>query len=196
MHNCALVPGCQITQLLFKVSNVVVARESCGERQAMIRSSRIMFRVSAAAAFVVLTSTLALAQTKQEHIHEMGQTVMPFDLTRTTHIFRMTDTGGVQSVVVKDTKDKDQIKLIRQHLRHEAAAFERGDYADPKSLHGATMPGLSELESNHAKITVSYSELPLGAALNFTTPDQHLVTAIHRWFGAQLSEHGADARPE
>jgi hypothetical protein len=162
----------------------------------MIRSSQTMLRASAAAAFVVLTSTLALAQTKQEHIHEMGQTVMPFDLAKTTHIFRMTDTGGVQSVVVKDAKDNDQIRLIRQHLRHEAAAFERGDYADPKSLHGATMPGLSELESSHADITVSYSELPLGAALTFTTRDQHLVTAIHRWFGAQLSEHGADARPE
>jgi hypothetical protein len=178
------------------VSNVVVEREFYGERQAMIRSPGVMLRVSAAAAFVALTGTLALAQTKQDHIHERGQTVMPFDLTRTTHIFRMTDTGGVQSVVVKDTADKDQIRLIRQHLRHAAAAFARGDYADPKSLHGATMPGLSELESNHAEITVTYSELPLGAALDFTTRDQHLVTAIHRWFGAQLSEHGADARPE
>src|SRR5579864_6492671 len=49
-------------------------------------------------------------QTRQEHIHEMGQTVMPFDLNKTTHIFRMTDSGGVQSVVVKDSQDKDQIR--------------------------------------------------------------------------------------
>jgi hypothetical protein len=162
----------------------------------MIKSSQTMLRASVVAAFVALSGTLALAQTKQERIHEMGQTVMPFDLARTMHIFRMTDTGGVQSVVVKDANDKDQIRLIRQHLRHEAAAFERGDYADPKSLHGATMPGVSELEGNHAEVAVSYSELPLGAALTFTTRDQHLVTTIHRWFGAQLSEHGADARPE
>lgn len=155
-----------------------------------------MLRAGAAAALVVLTGMLALAQTKQEHVHGMGRTVMPFDLARTTHIFRMTDTGGVQSVVVKDAKDKDQVGLIRQHLRHEAGAFERGDYSDPRSLHGATMPGLSELESGHAEIAVSYSELPLGAALTFTTRNAHLVTAIHRWFGAQLSEHGADARPE
>jgi hypothetical protein len=63
----------------------------------MIRSSQTMLRASAAAAIVALTSTLVLAQTKQEHVHEMGQTVMPFDLARTTHIFKMTDTGGVQS---------------------------------------------------------------------------------------------------
>ena len=136
-------------------------------------------------------------QTRQEHIHEMGQTVMPFDLNKTTHIFRMTDSGGVQSVVVKDDRqDKDQISLIRQHLRHEAEAFRHGDYTDPTALHGKTMPGVSELEKYHAAIAVSYSDLPLGAALTFKTDNRHLVTAIHRWFGAQLSEHGADARPE
>ena len=44
-------------------------------------------------------------QTRQGHIHEMGQTVMPFDLKKTTHVFRMTDKGGVQSVLVKDAQD-------------------------------------------------------------------------------------------
>jgi hypothetical protein len=126
----------------------------------------------------------------------MGQTVMPFDLNKTTHIFRMTDTGGVQSVVVKDARDKDQIPLVRQHLRHEAEAFQRGDYSDPTSLHGKTMVGTSELERHHASISVAYSELPLGAALTFATRERHLVTEIHRWFGAQLSEHGPDARAE
>ena len=108
----------------------------------------------------------------------------------------MTDTGGVQSVVVKDTYDKDQIRLVRRHLQHEAKAFERGDYADPMSLHGKSMPGLSELATHHQEIAVSYSELPLGAAITFEGRDRHLATAIHRWFGAQLSEHGSDARPE
>jgi len=121
---------------------------------------------------------------------------MPFDLNKTTHIFRMTDSGGVQSVVVKDAQDKDQIALIRQHLRHEAVAFQHGDYADPIALHGKTMPGVSELESHHAAIAVSYSDLPFGGALTFTSRNRHLVTAIHRWFGAQLSEHGADAKAE
>jgi hypothetical protein len=58
------------------------------------------------------------------------------------------------------------------------------------------MPGVSELESHHASIAVAYSALPLGAALTFKTGDWHLVTEIHRWFGAQLSEHGTDARAE
>ncbi|MEZ5889762.1 MAG: hypothetical protein R3D52_05595 [Xanthobacteraceae bacterium] len=150
----------------------------------------------AAACAVALPDGPAVGQTVQEHIHAKGQSVMPFDLTRTVHVFRMTDSGGVQSVIAKDAHDKDQIALIQRHLRHEAEAFQRGDYTDPISLHGATMPGVSELKSHHAKITVSYSELPAGAALTFEAPDPHLVTAIHRWFGAQLSEHGADAKAE
>ena len=145
---------------------------------------------------LALTGPPAIGQTQQEHVHAMGQTVMPFDLDKTTHLFRMTDTGGVQSVVVKDGQDKEQIALIRQHLRHEAEAFQRGDYADPLSLHGKTMPGVAELENGHRAIAVAYAELPLGAALTFRTRDVHMVTAIHRWFGAQLSEHGADAVAE
>jgi hypothetical protein len=152
--------------------------------------------VIAAAFAAALGVTPALSQTKQKHIHEMGQTVMPFDPNKTVHIFRMTESGGVQSVVVKYAQDKDQIRLIRQHLQHEAKAFELGDYADPTSLHGATMLGVSELASRHQEIAVSYSELPLGAAITFETQDKQLTTAVHRWFGAQLSEHGSDARPE
>lgn len=58
------------------------------------------------------------------------------------------------------------------------------------------MPGLKELEANASRIKVSYSKLPAGAQITFRTEDVHLLTAIHRWFGAQLSEHGADARAE
>jgi hypothetical protein len=145
---------------------------------------------------LVLGCTVALAQTKQEHVHRSGQSVMPFDLAKTTHIFRMTDAGGVERVIVKDPTTKDQIALIQRHLQHEAAAFQRGDYSDPASLHGADMPGLKDLQAGAARIRVSYSALPTGAEITFETTDLHLLTAIHRWFGAQLSEHGADAASE
>jgi hypothetical protein len=58
------------------------------------------------------------------------------------------------------------------------------------------MPGLSDLQAGAARIKVSYSPLPSGAEITFETTDRHLLTAIHRWFGAQLSEHGADATSE
>ncbi len=148
------------------------------------------------AVLLVLVCSASLAQTRQEHVHHLGGKVMPFELGKTMHVFRMTVTGGVQSVVVRDTGDAKQLAMIRQHLRHEADAFQRGDYGDPAALHGADMPGLKELQAGAGQIKVSYSTLPNGAAITFETTDLRLLTAIHRWFGAQLSEHGADAKAE
>jgi hypothetical protein len=120
---------------------------------------------------------------------------MPFDMSKTLHIFKMTVWGGVESVVARDG-DREQVVLIRQHLKNESEKFQRGNYSDPARLHGADMPGLRELRANASHVKVSYSELPAGARIVFETQDLQLLTAIHRWFGAQLSEHGADARAE
>jgi len=126
----------------------------------------------------------------------MSHTVMPFDMSKTIHVFKMTESGGVEKVLVRDPADTEQIALIRQHLLHEADRFRHGDYSDPARLHGADMPGLKDLENGAAHIKISYSKLPAGARITFKTGDLHLLTAVHRWFGAQLSEHGADARAE
>lgn len=134
--------------------------------------------------------------TKQEHqgmIHEMGSHVMPFDLDITLHVFEMTINGGIQDVVLRDEKDNDQLILIREHLQDEAERFSEGDYSDPIALHGNDMPGIKELEAAGSKISISYKELPTGGRIIYETSDIRLITAIHTWFGAQLSDHGADA---
>ena len=146
--------------------------------------------------FLFVGCSVAYAQSKQEHVHHMGHSVMPFELTKTMHIFRMTETGGVQQVIVKDAAEKDQVVMVQQHLKHEAQSFQRGNYSDPASLHGADMPGLKELQVGARQIKVSYSDFPNGAEITFKTNNRRLLTAIHRWFGAQLSEHGADAKSE
>ena len=146
--------------------------------------------------FLLISASTAYAQTKQEHVHQMAHSVMPFDMSKTVHIFKMTETGGVQRVITKDAGDADQIALIQQHLKHETEKFQRGDYSDPAMLHGGDMPGLKELQAGASSIKVSYAALSDGAEITFETTDIHLLTAIHRWFGAQLSEHGADAKAE
>ncbi len=148
------------------------------------------------AVLLLFASATVFAQTVQEHVHHMSGDVMPFDMSRTVHIFKMTKSGGVQRVIAKDPGAADQIALIRQHLKHEAGQFSKGNYSDPAALHGASMPGLKELQAGATAVEVSYAEVPMGAAITFATTDLHLLTAIHRWFGAQLSEHGADARAE
>lgn len=148
------------------------------------------------AVILIFAHSGTYAQTKQEQVHDMSHHVMPFDISKTIHVFRMTESGGIQKVLARDPNQTDQILLIRQHLSHEAELFGSGNYSDPTKLHGADMPGIAELRANPSKVKVSYSELPAGAQLSFDTTDVSMLTAIHRWFGAQLSEHGADARAE
>ena len=133
------------------------------------------------------------APDREAMVHEMGGTVMPFALDSTKHVFEMTATGGVQDVVARNPGDSAQIRLVRQHLRHEAMQFGNGDFSDPMSLHGKDMPGLKELSEGAGKVHVEYSDLADGGRITFTTSDVALLTALHRWFGAQLSDHGADA---
>lgn len=153
--------------------------------------------MSALAMAIILASAPIWAQaTRQEHVHEMSHGVMPFDLSKTVHIFKMTELGGVQRVVAKDANAKEQITLIQQHLRHEADRFQKGNFSDPATLHGTDMPGLKELQEGASQIKITYASLPTGAEITFETSDLGLLTAVHRWFGAQLSEHGADAMAE
>ncbi|HKJ22144.1 MAG TPA: hypothetical protein VKA13_03575 [Gammaproteobacteria bacterium] len=155
-------------------------------------------RLVAGLAAVALLAPFAccFAQSPQERVHHMSHQVMPFDMAKTIHVFRMTETGGVQRVEARNPDDAKQIELIRQHLKMEAERFGRGDYSDPARLHGADMPGLKELEAHPSGVKVAYQDLPAGGQITFETDDLHMLTAIHRWFGAQLSEHGADARAE
>ena len=148
------------------------------------------------AILMLMGSANVSAETRQEHVHQMAHSVMPFDVSKTVHIFKMTESGGVQRVIARDPGAKDQIALIQQHLQHEAERFQHGDYSDPATLHGADMPGLKDLQAGASRIKVSYAALPSGAEITFETTDLHLLTALHRWFGAQLSEHGSDARSE
>ncbi len=130
---------------------------------------------------------------RAHQVHEMAGTVMPFALDRTTHVFEMTDSGGIQDVVAKEPGDTATIRLIRQHLMHESELFRRGSFRDPMALHGRDMPGLTELAAGSDRLRVAFQALSDGARITFSTDDPLLLTAVHRWFGAQLSDHAADA---
>jgi hypothetical protein len=142
----------------------------------------------------VLTATgMLTGANRQAMIHAQGGPVMPFDLDRTTHVFESTEIGGIETVIVKDPADSQQIVLIQQHLEYETMRFRKGDFGDPATIHGTGMPGLIELAADAAKITFSYAALPNGAQISYETNDPRLIDALHRWFAAQLADHGHDA---
>lgn len=120
---------------------------------------------------------------------------MPFDLDATTHRFDERDDGLVQTVVADDEDDADQIRLIREHLAHEAERFAAGDLGDPASIHGTDMPGLAALEAGAAAgdVDVAYEPTAGGGRITYTSDDPALVGALHDWSSAQVTDHGDHA---
>jgi hypothetical protein len=58
------------------------------------------------------------------------------------------------------------------------------------------MPGPAQLKAaKPGDIQVLYRELEGGAELHYRTTDAKLISALHDWFDAQLSDHGKDATP-
>jgi hypothetical protein len=161
-------------------------------RLALVLGGFILAAVLVTLGVLAATGMLTLTN-RQVMIHDQGGAVMPFDLDRTTHMFKSTETGGVETVIAKDAADSVQITLIQQHLQREALRFREGDFGDPATIHGSTMPGLAELATGAANITFSYTALPDGARIIYETKDARLVDALHRWFVAQVADHGHDA---
>lgn len=131
---------------------------------------------------------------RQAEVEQRGAEVMPFNLKATTHIFTKSNNGGSQRVVAMDPSDVVQTKLIRMHLREIQAEFRRGNFSAPARIHGADMPGLSQLgAAKPGQVLIVYRDVDGGGELIFRSGDPGLVSALHVWFDAQLSDHGIDA---
>ena len=128
---------------------------------------------------------------RKAEVAQRGAKVMPFDLTKTHHVFEDTDSGGVQTVTANDLTDTLQVRLIREHLLLESSRFVKGEFDDPMAIHGMSMPGLAELKAGASRFSVAYSELPAGAVLHYKASDPSLIAALHRWFAAQRMDHGS-----
>ena len=158
-----------------------------------MKKSAVLF-ITAIAVSSGAPLSFAADKTRQEAVAGRGADVMPFALQATTHIFTKTKTGGIQQVVTKSAKDEAQIRLVREHLKEIAAQFSKGDFSGPAHIHGDDMPGLAELrKADPAAIKLQYREIKSGGQIVYTAADPELVKALHRWFDAQLSDHGHDA---
>lgn len=130
---------------------------------------------------------------QQATVREKGAKVMPFELGKTIHTFEQRLDGGDQTVSVRNTKDSQQLKLVREHLKKIAKEFQAGNFSDPATIHGNVMPGLITLKNNPTKFTVTYVELTYGAKIEFRSSDPTIITALHQWVDAQVKDHGSDA---
>ncbi|CAN0625949.1 protein of unknown function [Burkholderia multivorans] len=56
------------------------------------------------------------------------------------------------------------------------------------------MPGLALLRvAQPGELKIRYRDLPNGGEIAYRTDKPCLVTALHQWFDAQLTDHGHDA---
>lgn len=137
---------------------------------------------------------MAASTRQQAEVAQRGKEVMPFDLSATQHIFTKTPEGGIQRVVARRAEDAEQVRQIRLHLEDIRKQFSQGDFSGPRHIHGEQMPGLAALQAaKPGQIAVTYRAIPEGAELTYSTADPPLVTALHDWFDAQVSDHGKDA---
>lgn len=150
---------------------------------------------------LLLVSPVSMAQSiekateaRLDEIAKRGAHVMPFNLDQTVHVFSKKKYGGLQQVIVKNSSDLEQIKLIREHLSEIAVNFKQGKYTSPTKLHGENMPGLSVLKKTSAnEIDIDYSVIPDGAQITYKTDKPKIIHAIHQWFDAQMSDHSRHA---
>lgn len=156
-----------------------------------------LFVSLSATLFFIAVSAQAVEKASDERLDEIAQRgshVMPFNLEQTTHVFSKTEKGGLQQVIVKDSSNVEQIKLIREHLTKISKEFKQGDFSNPAKIHGESMPGLAELKAAKPdQVKIVYKELPNGAEIDYSTDVPELIKAIHKWFDAQLSDHARHA---
>jgi len=130
---------------------------------------------------------------RQYEVREKGASVMPFSLDQTRHTFEKNDTGGVQRVRASSA-DAGQVSMIRSHLHSIEKSFTARDFSAPAHIHGADMPGMAEMKAaKPGELAVSYRQLDDGAELDYVSHSPVIIAAIHRWFDAQLADHGRDA---
>jgi hypothetical protein len=156
-----------------------------------------MKKIALSALMLLSNNVLAVETTSEKRLDEVvarGVHVMPFDLEQTMHIFSKTENGGIQQVIVKDKNNAPQIALIRAHLSKIAREFNVGDFSNPAKIHGDKMSGLQALRAaEKGTLSIIYKDLPDGGQIDYTSEKSDLVTAVHQFFEAQLSDHARHA---
>ncbi|MDP1666545.1 MAG: aspartate carbamoyltransferase [Methylobacter sp.] len=151
---------------------------------------------------LLLFSTAAAAFEKTgpepvDEVRQRAQQVVPYTLGQALQTFTKTVHGGIQHVVAKSANDTREIKLIQTHLLEIANEFRKGDFSITERVHGADMPGLTQLKmAKTDDIKFEYKALPNGAQIHYSTEYPQFVQALHEWFDAQMIEHGNDKIPE
>jgi hypothetical protein len=125
----------------------------------------------------------------QAEVDKHGDEGMGFPYDKTTHHFRLYPDGGAIDVAVNDSKDSQNLKAIRSHLRHIVVMFSAGDFSIPMFVHDQMPPGVDVMKENRSEISYSFEESPTGGKVRIKTANADALKAIHEFLRFQIAEH-------
>jgi hypothetical protein len=121
-----------------------------------------------------------------------GHVAMGVDQYTSWHVFESLPEGG-RIALERDEADPAGVTRIREHMRHIAGAFARGDFRIPGFVHARDVPGTKVMSARQNLIHYSNDTLPRGAELRIVTGDSAAVEAIHSFLAFQRHDHRTGA---
>ena len=160
------------------------------------------FRKSIMALLIMAVATLVIVYAQQqpkkdnkmsdmadEQMNKRGDHVMGFDHTKTTHHFKLQESGGSIEVTANSSDDVQSSEQIRMHLKHIAKMFADGNFNAPMLIHDQTPPGVPVMQELKGEIKYNYEEIDRGAAVRISTDNPTALKAIHEFLRFQIKEH-------
>jgi hypothetical protein len=123
-------------------------------------------------------------------VESHGDHAMGFPHDKTTHHFRLAESGGSIEVTANDAKDSFNIDAIRTHLEHISKAFSAGDYSTPMLVHDMIPPGATTMKLLKEKIHFKYHVVDNGGQVRIESNDPIALAAIHDFLRFQITDHG------
>jgi hypothetical protein len=137
-----------------------------------------------------MTHDAHLAQMdKDRELKARGAAAMGFDQHRTSHHFRLFESGGAIEVVTNDPADVTMRDQVRTHLRQIAVDFASGDFAKPFMTHGEVPPGVDTMRARAQALTFTYEDRPDGGMVRIGAADANTRNAVHDFLRYQIREH-------
>ena len=160
------------------------------------------FRKSIMALLIMAVATLVIVYAQQqpkkdnkmsdmadEQMNKRGDHVMGFDHTKTTHHFKLQESGGSIEVTANSSDDVQSSEQIRMHLKHIAKMFADGNFNAPMLIHDQTPPGVPVMQELKGEIKYNYEEIDRGDAVRISTDNPTALKAIHEFLRFQIKEH-------
>lgn len=143
-----------------------------------------------AAALVAAPAAAQNPHDRSAALNERGARFMGFDQEATAHHFILRADGGTIEVRARTASDAASVGQIREHLRHIAAAFAKGDFALPGLVHDTTaVPGVDGMKAQAAALSFTFEEIDRGAHVRIAGATKPAVAAVHEFLRFQITDH-------